>query len=72
MYFGLTIAELVVFGLAAIIIIWALIKIIVEEKHAGKFFYWFLIAATAFGLWLWRSGNGVLFFQWVKKVIGTP
>jgi hypothetical protein len=72
MYFGYTIPELLVFGVAAAVIIWALWKILTEEKHSSKFFHWFMIALTCFALWAWRSGNGAAFYNWVKNFIGTP
>ena len=72
MYYGYTIVELIVFGIAAIIVLWSLFKIIVEEKHASKFLYWFLLIVTIVGIWLWRSGNLLAFYLWAKLVIGTP
>ena len=72
MYYGYTIPELIVFGIAAIIVLWSLYKIISEEKHASKFLYWFLLIVTIVGIWLWRSGNLLAFYLWAKMVIGTP
>jgi hypothetical protein len=72
MYFGYTISELIIFCLAGIIALWSLLNIFTSEKHASKFPYWFLLAATGFSLWMWRSGSGVAFYHGVKSFIGTP
>jgi hypothetical protein len=72
MYFGYTISELIIFCIAGLVALWSLVNIITGEKHASKFLYWFILAATGFGLWMWRSGSGVAFYHGVKSFIGTP
>ena len=72
MYFGYTPPELAVFAVAAAIIIWALWRILFSGRHSSNFFFWFLIFATIFSLWAWRSGNAVELYQKIKYEIATP
>jgi hypothetical protein len=72
MYYGYTVPELAIFISAAAVIIWAFWRIFTGDKHASKFFFWFLIFATVFSLWAWRTGNAVELYQKIKTAIGTP
>jgi hypothetical protein len=73
MFFGYTISELMIFGLAGIVALWSIFNIIAGQRYsASKFFYYFVLAATGFGLWAWRSGTGEAFYLTIKRIIGTP
>ena len=72
LYYGYTIAELMIFGLAAVVILWSLFRIITADKHDSKFVYYFTFVATGFALWAWRSGTAYGFYQLIRQWIGTP
>lgn len=72
MYFGLSNEELIIIGLVAFVILWALWRILSGYRHDSKFFYWIILIVSGASLWLWYSGNGALVYKWAKGVIGTP
>lgn len=72
MYYGYTIPELIVFGLAGVLILWSLFRIITVSRHDPKFLYYFTFVATCLALWAWRSGVAFETYSMVKHWIGTP
>ncbi len=72
MYFGYTIQEIAVFGVAGLIMIWSAWRIFNSGRLVSNFRFYFLIAATVFTLWAWRSGNAVELYQYLKTEIFTP
>ncbi len=72
LYFGYSIVELMIFGLAAVAILWSLFKIVTADRHDSKFLYYFTFVATCFALWAWRSGSAYETYQLIRQWIGTP
>ena len=72
MYFGYSLPEFAVFTVAALIVIWALWRIFSSGRLSSNFVFWFIIFATIFSLWAWRSGTAVYYYEKIKTEIATP
>ena len=61
--------ELFIMGFGGAVILWALYRIFTAGRFGKTFSNWLLILVVAAALWLWRSGQGLEAYQYIKSAL---